>query len=197
MIAQLWGTRSECVEAAALFAATADRLRIPVAARAVSILAIDPDDRRVAGTGIAAGVHAEQRLGVTVIGAPGDDSESSFERAGHIILTSSTLSMVFDPTFQQFSKDGLPPRSISGPVSSVHPSDGKLVIEFGDGRFEVSYFFDDANTGWQKGFEWAKAQWNEVATRLADELLAGGTAATMGFEIPWEERAPTSCGTAR
>lgn len=188
MIAKLWGARQECVEAAALFVATADRLRIPVEVRAVSILAIDTQEHRVSMTGIAAGADAERRLGATVFGAPDDVSDSSFERAGHVILTSSTLSMIFDPTFQQFSKDGLPAIPVSGPVGSVHPETNRLVIEFDDGRFEVTYFFDDANVGWQEGFEWAKGQWADVAGQLASDLLAGGTAAAMRFEIPWDEQ---------
>ncbi|WP_315070670.1 hypothetical protein [uncultured Microbacterium sp.] len=188
MIAKLWGTRAECVEAAALFVATADRLGIPVQARAVSILAIDTQEHRVSMTGIAAGADAERRLGATVFGAPEDVSDSSFERAGHMILTSNALSMIFDPTFQQFSKDGLPAISLSGPVSEVRPESGELVIEFGGERFEVTYFFDDDNVGWQQGFEWAKTQWGDVADRLTSELMAGTTAATMNFEIPWEEQ---------
>lgn len=188
VIAKLWGTRRECVEAAALFAATAERLGIPVQARAVSILAIDTQAHRVSMTGIAAGAEAERRLGATVFGAPDDVSDSSFERAGHMILTSSVLSMIFDPTFQQFSKDGLPAVPISGPVSDTRPASGGLVIEFGEERFEVTYFFDDANVGWQEGFEWAKTQWADVASRLASELRSGTTAETMQFEIPWEEQ---------
>ncbi len=188
MIAKLWGTRAECVEAAALFVATADRLGIPVQARAVSILAIDTQEQRVSMTGIAAGADAETRLGATVFGRPDDVSEHSFERAGHIILTSGALSMIFDPTFQQFSRDGLPAVPISGPVGNVDPTTDQLVIEFADGRFEVTYFFDDANVGWQEGFEWAKGQWADVASQLAADLRAGGTADEMRFEIPWDEQ---------
>lgn len=188
MIAKLWGTRCECVEAAALFVATAERLGIPVQARVVSILAIDTQEHRVAMTGIAAGAEAERRLGATVLGAPPDVSVNSFERAGHMILTSSALSMIFDPTFQQFSKDGLPAVPISGPVSDVRPVSGELVIEFDQGRFEVTYFFDDDNVGTQEEFEWAKAQWSEVATQLASELRSGATAATLSFEVPWEDQ---------
>lgn len=188
MIAQLWGTRAECVEVAALFAATADRLGLPVEARAVSILAIDTEEHRVSMTGVAAGEDAKARLGAQVAGFPDDTSERSFERAGHMILTSRTLSMIFDPTFRQFSKDGLPDVPISGSVPETHPSTGELVIEFGEGRFEVTYFFDDANVGWQEGFEWAKAQWAEVASQLSSDLRSGGTAETMTFEIPWEEQ---------
>jgi hypothetical protein len=188
MIAKLWGTRSECVEAAALFAATAERLGIPVRARAVSILAIDTEDARTSMTGIAAGAEAERRLGVTVLGAPDDVSDNSFERAGHMILTSTPLNMIFDPTFQQFSKDGLPDVPIFGPVADTNPMNGELLVELASGRFEITYFFDDSNAGWQTGFDWAKTQWAEVAGRLASDLQSGGTAATMAFEIPWEEQ---------
>lgn len=188
MIAKLWGTRAECVEAAALFVATTDRLGIPVQARAVSILAIDTQDQHVSMTGIAAGGAAEERLGATVFGTPDDVSEQSFERAGHMILTSAPLSMIFDPTFQQFSKDGLPAAPISGPVEDVRPASDQLVIEFGGGRYEITYYFDDANVGWQEGFEWAKNQWADVAGELATHLRSGGTAATLSFEIPWDEQ---------
>lgn len=186
IIAQLWGIRAECVEAAALFVATAERLRIPVRARAVSILAIDTRDHHVSMTGIAAGAEAQERLGAAVFGGPDDVSERSFERAGHMIITSAPLSMVFDPTFQQFSKDGLPAVPISGPVSDVLPATNQLIIEFGEERFEVTYFFDDSNLGWQEGFEWAKTQWGEVASQLATHIYAGGTASSMDFEIPWD-----------
>lgn len=188
MIAKLWDVRPECVEAAALFLATAERLGIPLRARAVSILAVDTQDQKASMTGLAAGAEAERRLGGIVLGSPKDVSDQSFERAGHMILTSSVLSMMFDPTFQQFSKEGLPGRPIFGPVADVDPPTGELLVEFGGGRFEVTYFFDDANLGWQEGFDWAKKRWAEAAGLLAVELRSGGTAANMMYEISWDEQ---------
>jgi len=186
VIGKLWGDRSECVEASALFAATAERLRTPVTIRAVSVLAIDTEARRVAAIGVAAGEEAES-LGVTVVGAPEDVSASSFPRAGHLILTNDALSMVFDPTFRQFSKDGLPEIIVAGKVRSTRPSTGRLNVTLGDGQVTVAYFFDDENTGWQAGVAAVQPQWASVADRLATHIRGGGTAATLDFVIPWDE----------
>jgi len=188
MIGNLWGQRRECVEAAALFAATASRLGIAVELRAVSILAIDTETHRVALTGIAAAEDAEERLGATTFGAPADVSENSFERAGHMIVTSKHLSMIFDPTFQQFAAEGLPPTPIAGKVSDTHPEDQTLVIEMLNGRIEIIYYFDDANTGWQAGVIVAAPAWSLAAERLASHIRSGGSAAEMPFEIPWEDQ---------
>jgi hypothetical protein len=188
IIGKLWGQRRECVEAAALFAATASRLGIPVQLRAVSILAINIETQRVAITGIAAAADAEKRLGATTFGAPPDVSDSSFERAGHMIVTSKHLSMFFDPTFQQFAHDGFPPAPIAGRVADTDPGDPTLTIEMLKGRVEVTYYFDDANTGWQDGVDYAMHEWTSVAESLASHIRAGGTAADMPFQIPWDEQ---------
>jgi hypothetical protein len=188
MIGKLWGQRRECVEAAALFSLTASRLGITVEPRAVSILAIDTETHRVALTGIAAAENAEERLGATTFGAPADVSEKSFERAGHMILTSTHLSMIFDPTFQQFAVEGLPPTPIAGKVSTTNPEDQTLTIEMLSGRIEITYYFDDANTGWQDGVAFAMGGWAPVAERLASHIRSGGTATDMPFKIPWEEQ---------
>jgi hypothetical protein len=187
MIGTLWGDRSECVEASALFVCTAKRLGIPVEIRAVSILAIDTETGRVAATGTAGGAVAEN-LGVTVIGATDGVAEDSFARAGHMIVTSEQLSMFFDPTFRQFTKDGLPDMIVAGRVAETHPSDGRLNVDLDYGRVAVAYFFDDANTGWQDGVDAVLPEWASVADRLASHLRSGGSAATMGFAIPWEEQ---------
>lgn len=188
MIGKLWGQRRECVEAAALFAATANRLGIAAELRAVSILAIDTDTHRIALTGIAAAQNAEERFGVTTFGAPEDVSQSSFERAGHLIVTCKHLSMIFDPTFAQFAVEGLPPTPIAGKVSNTHPEDQTLVVEMLNGRIEITYYFDDANTGWQDGVAVAVTDWSSVAERLTSHIRSGGSASDMTFEIPWEEQ---------
>lgn len=188
MIGKLWGQRRECVEAAALFAATANRLGIAVELRAVSILAIDTEAHLVALTGIAAAEDAEKRLGATTFGAPADVSENSFERAGHMIVTSKHLSMIFDPTFQQFAAEGLPPTPIAGKVSDTHPDNQTLVIEMLNGRIEISYYFDDENSGWQEGAAFAMRAWSAEAERLASHIRSGGSASDMTFEISWEDQ---------
>lgn len=190
MIGNLWGQRSECVEASALFVATARRLRIPVDARAVSILAIDTKTHRVAMTGIAAGAEAEERLGASVLGAPADISESNFKRAGHMVVTSDQLSMIFDPTFRQFAREGLPDAIVAGPIVETRPPEGKVILDLHSGRVEITYFFDDANTGWQEAFDAVLPEWASVADHLASHIRSGGSAANMGFEIPWDEQPP-------
>lgn len=188
IIAELWGQRLECVEAAALFAATANSLGIAVELRAVSILAIDTEAHRVALTGIAAAEDAEKRLGATPLGAPADVSKNSFERAGHMIVTSKHLSMIFDPTFQQFAAEGLPPAPIAVKVSDTHPDNQTLVIELMNGRVEISYYFDDENRGWQEGAEFAMRDWSRVSERLATHIRSGGSWSNMAFKIPWEDQ---------
>jgi hypothetical protein len=187
IIGELWGNRSECVEAAVLFVATAQRLSIPVEARAVSILAVDTTTGDVAMTGIAAATEAEQHFGATALGVPTDLSERSFARAGHMIVTSDQLSMFFDPTFRQFSKNGLPDLIVAGKVAQTRPPSGRISVGLHNGRVQISYFFDDANTGWQDGVDAVTAGWASVADELASHIRSGGSAATIGFEIPWEE----------
>ena len=187
VIGVLWQGRPECMEAAALFVATAERLRIPVEARAVSILAIDIETHSIAATGLAASEDAKARLQVTPVGTP-DDADSSFERAGHMVVTSSALSMLFDPTFGQFALDGLPDLAISAKIADPHPTSKRLTLEAGKGGIEITYFFDDANTGWQKETAWAAKQWSAVADELASHIGSGGTAADLPFAIPWEEQ---------
>jgi len=186
MVGTLWGDRPECVEACALFVGTTMRLGIPVKARAVSIFAVDSVTSRLAATGVAAGAEAAA-LGVTIVGAPADVSAASFERAGHMVVTSDLHSMFFDPTFRQFSRDGLPDVIVAGKVTSVHPVDNRLNVALDGGRVNVAYFFDDENAGWQDGFNAVLPQWGSVAEELASQLRRGGTARTLGFEIPWDE----------
>ncbi|WP_341953640.1 hypothetical protein [Salinibacterium sp. TMP30] len=117
-----------------------------------------------------------------------DRQAQQLDTLTHMIVTSKHLSMIFDPTFQQFAAEGLLPTPIAGKVFGTHPEDQTLVIEMLNGRIEITYYFDDANTGWQDGVAFVMPGWSPESERLASHIRSGGSAADMPFEIPWEDQ---------
>ena len=191
VIGELFGNRNECIEACALLAATAERLGLAVDPRAVSLLALAPD-----GSCAAIGVEgaAQGRLaGATV---PSDapmlaTDETQFERAGHMVVTSKNPPMILDPTFRQLAPSGLPDIVTGGAVASVTPEFGRVTMHLpaGVGAGEVTYFFDDGNTGWQEGFAHAKQSWaaSGVPSAVASHVAAGGWGNSLPFALPWDQ----------
>lgn len=184
IIARAWGTRKECVEAAALFVAVANRLNIPAEPRAVSILAIDTQTSATALTGVTAA--QEFMTPEAFAQRPIHTSASEFEKAGHMVITSDRLAMIFDPTFRQFSPLGFPDRTAIFAVPTTHPDSGQITMALAQSDVQVTYFFDDENRGWQEGFEHARTQWSRDADVIARHIRTGGTAEA-DFGIDWGE----------
>jgi hypothetical protein len=177
---KIFGTEPRDVEAAALFVASAAHLGYTVAPQPVSIFAYSG----ATGAGTVVGAKATayaKSIGATV----GDDTalnKNGWGDAGHVLVALENPAMVFDPTFKQFSRVGLPDFSLAGQVETVSPEDGVWEFEDPDTDTVIRYFLDDSDQTWRPAFDALVETFQPTAVGIAKHIRNGGTALNMRLE---------------
>lgn len=180
IVGDIFGTQPECIEAAALMVGIARALGSTVTPRAVSTVAFSPISGSVVATGSRAAAWVEEQYRLRgenaswrhSAGSPELDAHE-FLRAGHMVVTLDEPAMVFDPTFRQFSRNGLPMTSIAANIPSTHPDDCKWQLKVATLGLFVTYFIEDENRGWQDTFDTRVEGWDFTARQIATGLRAG------------------------
>lgn len=101
----------------------------------------------------------------------GDWAESAFRTAGHMIAFDEVESMVLDPSFEQFTRMGMPNTAIA---MRVDPSQPTWPIALSDTAFVI--YLPAADTGgWRGQYDAAFEAAESMALEIAHHLAAGGS----------------------
>lgn len=181
MIGNLFGGEPKCVEAAALFTATAARLGHHVEPRAVGVIVLHFPSSTSVIVGPTAVAEAEA-LGLSVDFSSAPDF-APWTSAGHVVATVPSLKTIFDPTFKQFSKGEIPSRCFGGQVPNMSPESGQWVFDLPADEMRVVYLIADDDTSWREVYDELVPVFAGTAASIADHLRNGGTSETGRFEL--------------
>lgn len=179
VVGAIFGDAPDCIDAAALFAHTAKKLGYVATPRPVSMLAIRAE--RVVVVGGRARELAEDLFGPEGM-AIQSANEELWNGAGHLVVSVASLNMVFDPTFRQFSRSGMPEFSFAGSVESTEPADGIWAFELDEIDLSIQYVLVASDDSWRASYARVFDEWEYAATSIAEQLRLGVTADKLAIE---------------
>ena len=144
LVGDLFGSESQCLQAAALMIVTARELGYEVEPRLVSAAGVARHDGQV--TGFVSGSVAAAAAAEIGLPAPEVEENAHFAQdwAGHVVVILRDPPLLLDPNFRQFSRAGFPEVSIAMKVNDVVPTAGFWQATL-DRDCVVRYFPDDRN----------------------------------------------------
>lgn len=177
-VAYAMDNHANCIIGVALLVTVAERLGFTLRPQVVSMLAQNRNGSTSVSvvTGRIAADYAK-KLGASEpsgnLGAAPDGSE--FQRAGHMVAILENPAVLFDPTFGQFTRAGMPDVV---PCNAVDLGEPAWWVDVAPGVLAV-YLTDSDNPDGQELFELALSRVQNMAAEVAEHLRSGGSPASV------------------
>jgi len=170
VVANLYGTRRQCIQAVALFVRTAELLGHRVTPRAVSLAVILGP---VVATLGKRALDVERLPELSTADAETIADSGWLHGGGHMVAILDQPPYLFDPTLQQLgARLDIELGPLAQPIGSVEPADGGWDLAAASGEMVLRYYLVPEETAWKRPYDTAFDGQANLAADIANRIRA-------------------------